>query len=126
MIDMQYIYDLEAEMDIMKLIDNYNEIKSILQQYPQEQWSYEMILAYARALNYLQDYSDQTDPFEQAYGLLQTVSDTGITDAEWHLIMASVSFNLQLYAEAVKHAEQANTIIAGCADDMLELYSQYY
>lgn len=39
--------------------------------------------------------------------------------------MASVSFNLQLYAEAVKHAEQANTIIAGCADDMLALYSQY-
>lgn len=36
--------------------------------------------------------------------------------------MASVSFNLQLYAEAVHHAEQANTIRAGCADDMLELY----
>jgi hypothetical protein len=84
-----------------------------------------MILAYARALNYLQDYSDQTDPFEQAYELLQTVSDKGVTDAEWHLIMASVSFNLQLYAEAVHHAEQANTISAGCADDMLELYSQY-
>lgn len=126
MIDMQYIYDLEAEMDIMKLVDNYNEIKSILQQYPQEQWSYEMILAYARALNYLQDFSDQTNPFEQAYELLQTVSDTGMKDAEWHLIMASVSFNLQLYAEAVKHAELANTIIAGCADDMLAFYSQYY
>ena len=41
MIDMQYIYDLEAEMDVMKLVDNYNEIKSILQQYPQEQWSYD-------------------------------------------------------------------------------------
>ncbi len=125
MIDMQYIYDLEAELDVVKLVDNYEKIKSILQQYPQEQWSYEMILAYARTLNYLQDYSDQTNPFEQAYELLQTVSDTGSTDAEWHLIMASVSFNLQLYAEAVQHAEQANGIEAGCADDMLELYSQY-
>lgn len=75
MVDMQYIYDLEAEMDVMKL--------------------------------------------------LQAVSDKGITDAEWHLIMASDSFNLQLYAEAVNHAEQANTIVAGCADDMLALYSQY-
>ncbi|WP_240416776.1 hypothetical protein [Paenibacillus periandrae] len=94
MIDIQYINDLEAEMDIMKLVDNYNEIKSILQQYPQEQWSYEMILAFARALNYLQDYSDQINPFEQAYGLLQTVSDKGMTDHEWHLIMASVSLVL--------------------------------
>jgi len=84
-----------------------------------------MILVYARALNYLQDYSEQTDPFEQAYVLLQTVSDKGISDADWHLIMASVSFNMQLYAEAVKHAEQANTIIDGCADEMLKLYSQY-
>jgi len=125
MIDMQYIYDLEAELDTMKLVGNYNEIISILQQYAQEQWSYEMILAYARALNYLQDLSNQTNPFEQAYELLQTVSDQGITDVEWHLIMASVSFNLQLYAEAVNHAEQANAIAAGSADDMLALYSQF-
>ncbi|MDF2661379.1 MAG: hypothetical protein K0Q94_4170 [Paenibacillus sp.] len=125
MIDLQYIYELEAEQDVMKVSDNYMKIKSLLQQSPQEQWSYEMILVYARALNFLQDYSDQTDPFEQAYVLLQTVADKGSSDADWHLIMASVSFNLQLYAEAVHHAEQANTIIAGCADDMLELYSQY-
>jgi len=26
MIDMQYIYELEAEQDVMKLLDNYNEI----------------------------------------------------------------------------------------------------
>ncbi len=84
MINMQYIYDLEAEMDVLKLIDNYNEIKLILLQCPREQWSYEMILAYARTLNYLQDCSDQTNPFEQAYELLQTVSDRGNTDAEWH------------------------------------------
>ncbi|MDR1284799.1 MAG: hypothetical protein LBJ88_01200 [Campylobacteraceae bacterium] len=119
------IKKLEAEPDMDKLGKNYVEIKEKLLSYPQEIWSYDMTMAYARTLNFLQDYSSHNSPYEEAYDLLLTVKEMGSSDYEWNQAMASISFNLQLYTEAMEYAKRANDLFDGCADEMLELYSKF-